>query len=86
MRIEPTYIVEDFRHLLDLVDMGMCLALVPSPLYERHKYYENIFPVKVNTSLPKRHICIMTAQNTPQNIARDEFIKRIRKNMLGSLV
>ena len=86
IRVEPNYQVEDFRHLLDLVNMGMCVALVPSPLYERHKFYENIFPVNVSTTLPKRSICIVTARNTPQNVARDEFIRRIRKNMQGTLV
>ena len=86
MRLEPLYQVEDFRHLLDLVNMDMCLALVPSPLYERHKYYDNIVPVNVNTNLPKRNICIITAKNTPQNLPRDELIKRIRKNMQGTLV
>ena len=85
MQVEPSYQVEDFRHLLDIVDMGMCLALVPSPLFERHRYYENIIPVKVSTGLPKRNICIITAKNNPQNFARDELIKRIKKNMQGTL-
>lgn len=86
MRLEPVYQVEDFRHLLDLVNMDMCLALVPSPLYDRHKHFNNIVALKVNTTLPKRSICIITSNNTPQNIPRDELIKRIRKNMQGSLV
>lgn len=86
MRVEPSYQVEDFRHLLDLVDMGICLALVPSPLYERHRHYENIFPINVSTTLPRRNICIITAKNNPQNPVRDELIKRIKKNMQGSLI
>lgn len=86
MRVDPCYQLEDFRHLLDLVNMGMCLALVPSPLFDRHRYYENIFPINVSTTLPKRNICIITSKNNPQNIPRDELIKRIKKNMQGTLV
>lgn len=86
LRIDPNYQVEDFRHLLDIVDMGMCLALVPSPLFARHRYYKNIFPVNINASLPKRNICILTSKNSSHNIARDELIKRIRKNMQSELI
>ncbi|MBR5489912.1 MAG: LysR family transcriptional regulator [Oscillospiraceae bacterium] len=86
LRVEPCYQVEDFRHLLDIVDMGMCLAIVPSPLFARLNDYKNIFPIKVSTTLPKRNICIVTSKNNPHNLARDELIKRIRKNMQSDLV
>lgn len=85
IRVEPTYIVEDFYHLLHLVDMGMCLTLIPSPLWERHRHYENIFQISTSASLPKRNICILTSKNNPQNIASEELIKRIKKNMQGTL-
>lgn len=86
LRVDPTYQVEDFYHLLALVDMGMCLALIPSPLYERDgRRYENIFPISTSASLPRKNICIITSKNNPQNIARDELIKRIKKNMQGTL-
>jgi len=86
LRVEPSYQVEDFRHLLDIVDMGMCLALVPSPLFARHRYYENIFPIDISTALPKRNICILSSKNNSQNVARDELIRRIRKNMQNDLI
>ncbi len=85
IRVEPTYIVEDFYHLLKLVDMGMCLALIPSPLWERHTHYSNIFPISCNAPLPKRNICLLTSKNNPQNAASDELLKRIKKNIQGTL-
>lgn len=86
IRVDPTYIVEDFYHLLKLVDMGMCMAIIPEPLWKRHTHYENIFPVSTNASLPKRNICLLTSKNNPQNAASDELIKRIKKNIQGSLI
>lgn len=86
IRVEPTYIVEDFHHLLNLVDMGMCLALVPEPLWRRHTHFSNIFVVSSNASLPKRNICLLVSKNNPQNAASDELIKRIKKNIQGSLI
>lgn len=85
IRVEPTYVVEDFHHLLALVNMGMCLALVPRPLWERHKHFENIFQISTSASLPKRNICILTSKSKPQNIASEELIKRIKKNMQSTL-
>lgn len=86
LRVEPSYQVENFRHLLDIVDMGMCLALVPSSLFSRQESHGNIFPINISTTLPKRNICILTSKNNPHNVARDELIKRIRKNMQSELI
>ena len=86
MRVEPTYIVEDFYHLLKLVDMGMCLSLIPAPLWERHTHYQNIFPISCSAPLPKRNICLLTSKTNPQNAASDELLKRIKKNIQGTLI
>ncbi len=80
LRVEPTYQVEDFHHLFDLVNMGMGVALIPSPLLDTYKY-ENIFTVDTSASLPRKSLCVLTAKNSPQNPARDELIKRIKKLM-----
>ncbi len=85
LRVESSYQVEDFRHLLDMVNSGMGIALVPAPLPDTLKEYENIFIVKTNLHFPKRTICVSTAKNAPQNPARDELIKRIKKQMQSVL-
>ncbi len=85
LRVEPSYKVEDIYNLLSIVDMGLCLALVPSPLFESFKHSENIFALSPSVSLPKKNICILTAKNTPQTPARDELIKRIKKTIQGVL-
>lgn len=85
LRVESSYQVEDFRHLFDMVNTGMGLALVPAPLLDIFRGYENIFTVKTNVHLPKRTICVSTAKNASQNPARDELIKRIRKLMQNVL-
>lgn len=86
MRVEPSYIVEDLHHLLRLVDMGLCLALVPEPLWRRHAHSGSTFAISTNASLPKRNICLLVSKNNPQNAASDELIKRIKKNIQGSLI
>ena len=81
LRVESSYQVEDFRHLFDMVNSGMGIALVPAPLPNTLKGFENIFTIKTNLHFPKRTVCVSTAKNAPQNPARDELIKRIKKEM-----
>lgn len=85
LRVESSYQVEDFRHLFDMVNSGMGLALVPAPLPDTLVGYENIFTVKTNLHFPKRSICVSTAKNAPQNPARDELVRRIKKEMQNFL-
>lgn len=86
LRVEPNYQVEDFRHLLDMVDMGLGVALVPSPLLSLSKQRNNIFKIELSTGLPRRNICILTARSATHNVPCDELIRRIRKNMQTELL
>jgi len=86
LRVEPSYQVEDFRHLLDMVDMGMGVALVPAPLLSLSEHRSNIFKIDLTVSLPRRNICILTARSSAHNVPRDELIKRIRRNMQTELL
>lgn len=85
LRVESSYQVEDFSHLLDMVNCGMGVAIVPTPRPSMLIGYENIFVIKTNLHFPKRTICVSTAKNAPQNPARDELIKRIKKQMQSAL-
>ncbi|MBO5975767.1 MAG: LysR family transcriptional regulator [Oscillospiraceae bacterium] len=86
LRVESSYQVEDLRHLFDMVNSGMGIALVPAPLADTMKAYDNIFTVRTNLHFPKRTICVSTAKNAPQNPARDELIKRINRQMQNAII
>ena len=76
--IAPAFKVDSMMHLLSLVEEGLCLAVVPQPLYEKFAG-DGLFVVNMKEPLPLRAVCVATAKNRTQNAARDEFIKRIKK-------
>lgn len=76
--IAPIFKVDSMTHLLSLVAEGLCLALVPRPLYEKFAG-DGLFVVNITDPLPSRAVCVATAKERTQNAARDEFIKRIKK-------
>lgn len=77
--ITPAFRVDSMTHIISMVAEGLCLAVVPAPLYEKYAWYNRSFIVSTKEPLPSRSVCVATMKNRTQNAVRDEFIKRIKK-------
>lgn len=76
INVEPTFKVNSLSLFIPMVQMGLCLALVP----DRYLFdEEEIFNVTLDDPIQPRSVWLLCSRHTPNSFARSELIKRIRR-------
>lgn len=83
LSVRPAYQVNSVSQFIPMVEEGLCLAVVPVPLLEKagRQETDNIFQVELETTLPKRRVCIVRAKNARKSRASEQLIRDLKASI-----
>ena len=65
-----------------MVRAGLCLAMLPEPVFEKEENAEGLFKLQLSVPLPSRTICIATSKTKPLSLPGEELIRCFRQQII----
>ena len=81
MSVKPKYHVDTIAHFIPLVRAGLCLAMLPEPVFRQLDDASGIFPLRLKEELPTRDLCIVTSRTKTVSSSVEEMIRCFRRQL-----